>query len=112
MITNDIQLHLVDKLWSSDPNNSTKIMFMYSHQGSLSVYMNGNKLGFEDYYITDSNCSTNSIPFNETNIGASSSGNFIKTRKFCYVIEFFPDYKKIRMKPVSETQWQIFYLRQ
>lgn len=104
MITSNIQSNLLNKNWSSDPNSNKAVMFVFK-KTKLYVYSNGNEIGHEDYYLTEKDST-----FKDSEIGGISSGNYIKTRRFCYIIEFYPDFKKFRIRAKNSLKWQDYYL--
>jgi hypothetical protein len=104
MVTSNIQSNLLNKNWSSDPNSDKAVMFVFK-ETQLYVYSNGNEIGYEDYYLTNTDST-----FNDSDIGSVSSGNYIKTRRLCYVIEFYSDFKKFRIRAKNSPKWQDYYL--
>jgi hypothetical protein len=110
MITFNIQQHLMNKYWSSNPSTTNEIVFRFNDDGNLYLYTNEKEIGNENYYITNIDCTDNSLPFDESKINTSSSGNYIKTVPFYYVIEFYSDFQKFRIRATYDSNWQIFYL--
>lgn len=109
-ITSNIQQHLLNKFWSSKLNDSNKVVFYFT-QNQISVYSNGKKLADDQYYISDINCNNSTI-FDTVKIGSLSAGNYIKTNLSCFIIEFYEDLQKFRIKRTyeNEAKWQTFYL--
>ena len=101
----DIHSHLLNKYWSNDSNGADKIVFSYSDEGSLSVYMSKKKIGYEDYHIS----SIETDNFDPSKVGSASNGHFIITERVNYEILFYADFKKIKMRTVGTNDWQTFY---
>jgi hypothetical protein len=55
------------------------------------------------YYFTTDDCQSIRIPFQESKIGQSSTGNKIKTAGLCYEVEVFPSLDKFRIKPTNRA---------
>jgi hypothetical protein len=108
MITNNIQQHLIGKRWSSSATTDKEVIFKFDSSGQLHLFMNGVEIGYEDYYITTSSC--DSETFTDSKVGSTSSGNYIKTVRKCYVIELYSSLNKIRLKSSNTQQWQDYYL--
>ncbi|MBD0832036.1 hypothetical protein [Aestuariibaculum sediminum] len=111
MVTSNIQSHLVNKYWSSDATSTSKVVFQFT-QNDLSLYMNKNKIGTENYYLAEYNEVQDSFSFDSAKIGRISAGNHIVTKKAIYVIEFYPDYKSFMIKTTidPDTKFQTYYL--
>lgn len=110
-LTTNVQQHIVKKYWSNEEGTTGKAVF-YFGQNQMSTYINQKKLGSGNYYFTNISCNDPSSIFDNSKIGNSSSGNYIKTDRYCYVIEISPDFQKIRIKKSydNDTKWQTFYL--
>lgn len=109
MITRNIQSHLLNKKWGLKPNDSNSIRFWFK-ENQLLAYRNTINFANSDYYITDIDCSINNIPFEVSKIGSLSTGNIIKTRSLCYVVEFYENLSQFRIKTVNSKDWKIYYL--
>lgn len=115
MITSNIQEKLINKTWTftkESPKRKVTISFLYKENGFAYVFINGKELGFEEYYIMNESCKNISEPFDKELIGTSSNGNYIRTQRNCYVIEFYPGFEKIRLKKSYEndSKWQDYNL--
>lgn len=108
MITSNIQTHLINNRWSSIQNSSKAVVF-YFKERQLFVLVNNKELANSDYYFTETDCTTTSS-FESLKIGSSSSGNYIKTKGRCYIIEFFKGYQKFRLKSMNDLKWQEYYI--
>jgi hypothetical protein len=111
MITSNIQNHLVDKYWSSDSADTSKVVFHFT-QNNLSLFLNKSSVGSESYYLAEYNEVQTSTTFDSSKVGRTSSGNHIVTARIVYNIEFFNDYKSFRIKSIldPETKWKTYYL--
>jgi len=109
MISTDIQSHLLNKNWSSKPNTDQAVKFNFTDT-QLFLYSSGRSLANSFYYITNTDCNTFPSPFDDSKIGSTSSANYIKTKGLCYIIEFYPDLTKFRIRPTNSNEWQDFYL--
>jgi hypothetical protein len=110
-ITTNIQPHLQNKFWSSNANDSNKVV-MHFTENQIHVYSFGKKFGSDQYYITNNSSENNLHSFEIEKIGTSSTGNYIKDKLSCYEIEFYPDLLQFRMKRTYEndTKWRTYYL--
>lgn len=109
-ITSNIQQVLENKTWSIKTGGK-KISFSFKDNGKLILYIDNTKIGTENYYVTtNSDCGSNSVTFDNSKIGTKSSGNYIKTVRECYIIEFFSDYQKFRLKREFSSKWQVYSL--
>jgi hypothetical protein len=114
MVTTNIQSHLINKFWSSNINDNNKVVFNFTQNG-LSLFMAKNKMGGEEsYYLAEYDEVKTTTTFSDSKIGRLSSGNHIVTKREIYIIEFYSDFQKFRMKKILEadTKWRIFYLTQ
>ena len=105
----NIQQHIVNKYWSSELGVTGKVVF-YFGQDQWSSHINQRKIGSANYYFTDIPCNDLSSIFDNSKIGNSSSGNYIRTIPYCYLIEISSDFQKIRIKTSNENKWRTFYL--
>ncbi|TDD98561.1 hypothetical protein [Flavobacterium cellulosilyticum] len=105
----NIQQHIVNKYWSNEAGTTGKVV-LYFGQNQLSTYINQKKFGSGNYYFTNISCNDSSSIFDNSKIGNSSSGNYIKTDRYCYLIEISTNLQQIRMKKSYDNKWQTFYL--
>lgn len=114
MVTTNIQSHLINKYWSSKINDNNKVVFNFT-QNSLSLFIGKKKMGGdESYYLAEYDEVKTSTTFSDSKIGRLSSGNHIVTKREIYLIEFFSDFQKFRIKKILDGQdkWQTYYLTQ
>ncbi len=109
-ITSNIQTYLVNKKWSIIAGKNKKISFLFKDTGKFHLYIDDVEIGTEDYYVASSSECGNTVLFNNSKIGTTSSGNYIKTLRECYIIEFFTGYQKFRLKRALSTKWQVYSL--
>lgn len=109
-ITSNIQEHLVNKVWSINTGNK-KISFLFKSTGVFHLYIDNVEIGTESYYITTiSDCGNNPVTFDNSKVGSISHGNYIKTLRECFIIEFYADYQMFRLKRSFSSDWQIYHL--
>lgn len=110
-LSNNVQQHIVNKYWSSELGTTGKVVF-YFNQNQFYSYINKRKIGSNNHYFTNISCNSSTAIFDNSKVGTSSSGNFIKTPLYCYVIEISTDFQKMRIKKSfdNDTKWQTFYL--
>ena len=114
MVTTNIQSHLINKFWSSNINDNNKVVFNFTQNG-LSLFIAKNKMGGEEsYYLAEYDEVKTTTTFSDSKIGRLSSGNHIVTKREIYIIEFYSDFQKFRMRKILEadTKWRTFYLTQ
>lgn len=107
----NVQQHIINKYWSNELGSTGKVVFFFN-QNQWYSYINQRKIGNANYYFTNTSCNDLNAIFDNSKLGTSSNGNFIKTTRFCYLIEISTDYQKIRIKKSydNDTKWQTFYL--
>ena len=93
----NVQQHIINKYWSNELVSTGKVVF-YFNQNQWYSYINQRKIGNANYYFTNISCNDVAAIFDNSKLGTSSNGNFIKTTRFCYLIEISTDYQKIRIK--------------
>jgi hypothetical protein len=114
MVTTNIQSHLINKFWSSNINDNNKVVFNFTQNG-LSLFIAKNKMGGEEsYYFAEYDEVKTTTTFSDSKIGRLSSGNHIVTKREIYIIEFYSDFQKYRIKKIldGDTKWRTFYLTQ
>jgi hypothetical protein len=114
MVTTNIQSHLINKFWTSKIGDNNKVVFNFT-QNSLSLYIGKNKIGGdESYYLAEYDEVKTTTTFSDSKIGRLSSGNHIVTKREIYLIEFFSDFQKFRIKKILDgsDKWQTYYLTQ
>ncbi len=85
-LSTNVQQHIINKYWSNEQGSTGKIIFHFS-QNQWSFYINKKKIQkSENYYFTNISCNNPSAIFENSKVGTSSSGNFIKTRSLGYAI--------------------------
>lgn len=114
MVTTNIQSHLINKFWSSKIDDNNKVVFNFTQNG-LSLFIAKNKIGGEEsYYLADYDEVKTTTTFSDLKIGRFSSGNHIVTKSYVYIVEFFSDLQKFRIKKIldGDDKWQTYYLTQ
>lgn len=114
MVTTNIQSHLINKFWSSKIDDNNKVVFNFTQNG-LSLFIGKNKIGGdESYYLADYDEVKTTTTFSDLKIGRLSSGNHIVTKRYVYIVEFFSDFQKFRIKKILDgaDKWQTYYLTQ
>jgi len=80
-ITTNVQTHIVNKYWSNQLGTTGKAVFFFG-QNQWTSYINKRKIGSANYYFTNVSCNDPAAIFDNSKIGTSSNGNFIKTTRF------------------------------
>lgn len=114
MVTTNIQSHLINKFWSSKIDDNNKVVFNFTQNG-LSLFIAKNKIGGEEsYYLAEYDEVKTTTTFSDSKIGRFSSGNHIVTKREVYIVEFFSDLQKFRIKKIldGDDKWQTYYLTQ